>query len=106
MPITRRKGGRFQTEVVVQTEEEKAAIKQKEDFQIAVTFLQRHERGRQARLYLNDILTFVRKKIVKAEEREDAAKVIQKFWRGHAARTYVRDKEDKRRILIGESCTL
>lgn len=90
--------------------------KQKQEAEIiaAIEIIQRHERARQARLYHREIYTIFlmhksdvgpgKAKEIKeytAEDKDKAAKVLQRVYRGHYWRKFLKKKEEERRLLIG-----
>ncbi|KAJ8939867.1 hypothetical protein NQ318_010418 [Aromia moschata] len=98
------------------TQEELEEIQKKKVLTEMVKLIQSAERGRQERLYYAEkSYTVIQSKRLaadptlkppeppKADVAKAAALQIQKVWRGHAAREWVRQKEDQRRLLIGMS---
>lgn len=108
---------KFLPEVPELSPEEIEAQKKKEVITFAVKLIQTHERGRQARNYYLEFFTInAAKKAIAAGEKQpptpepstlnNAAVGIQKVWRGHQAREYMKRREKERRLLIGTKINL
>ncbi|XP_018330984.1 dynein regulatory complex protein 11-like [Agrilus planipennis] len=95
----------------VLTEEEKAALARAKMVTEAVQILQTAERGRQTRLYVNELDMLKRLREAQKEKKKEAepdpefldaaATTIQKVWRSHKVRKVLKRREEERQLLIG-----
>lgn len=97
------------------TPEEIEAKKKQEVITSAVKIIQTHERARQARIYYMDIhkIFLMRQQLKQPgqkpapdpdpEVEKQAATIIEKYWRGHCTKEYVKRRERERRLLIGKN---
>ncbi|XP_044745551.1 IQ and AAA domain-containing protein 1-like isoform X2 [Coccinella septempunctata] len=94
--------------------EEKERQKKEAEITAAVEIIQRHERARQARLYHREIWAVFlmhkddgspkkgeQRREYTPEDKEKAARTLQRVYRGHYWRNYLKKKENERRLLIG-----
>ncbi|KAF2885219.1 hypothetical protein ILUMI_20938 [Ignelater luminosus] len=95
------------------TEEELAELKHKSEVADAAFLIQKHERGRQGRIYFGDVarLHKLRKKATQGSRskiRQDAAPEVQiaaaitieNLWRGFTVRQHLKKRDRERRLLI------
>lgn len=83
-----------------------------------MNLIQAHERGRQARLYYFDVSSVQRTRKANAatssapekpentqllhDQNNSASTTIQRVWKGHVAREFIKREENQRRLLIGK----
>lgn len=95
------------------TEEELEAMRIKAIMKTTAEMIQKMERARQCRLYFNDLnkIHLLKKSLGPGKKPPPppdpellagSALHIQRLWRGHCAREYVRRREIERRLLIGK----